>query len=181
MGGAGVSSGGEGDAKGRWTTRTLRAKTSSVSEKIERKTCLFSSRLMPLFLPCRGPRRKEEKRREDVTQHASSRPSGADATSTGPSQETYHDGRFPARLKYRPPLPSPPAASSQVKSLSTPSPTDRLFFVLLVSRPLQLQQQRDLDRIFPSSRWHVRNKQQLRGEDQPSGRFQAQGGEERSS
>ena len=118
--GAGVSSGGEGDAKGRWTTRTLRAKTSSVSEKIERKTCLFSSRLMPLFLPCRGPRRKEEKRREDVTQHASSRPSGADATSTGPSQETYHDGRFPARLKYRPPLPPPPAASSQLKSLSTP-------------------------------------------------------------
>ena len=140
-GGAGVSSGGEGDAKGRWTTRTLRAKTSSVSEKIERKTCLFSSRLMPLFLPCRGPRegKKEEKRREDVTQHASSRPSGADATSTGPSQETYHDGRFPARLKNRPPLPSPPAASSQVKSLSTPSPTDRLF---LSSSFPALQQQR---------------------------------------
>ena len=57
----------------------MRAKTSSVSEKIERKTCLFSSRLMPLFLPCRGPRKKvwkerrEEKRRRYSRELASKR------------------------------------------------------------------------------------------------------------
>ena len=83
-GGAGVSSGGEGDAKGRWTTRTLRAKTSSVSEKIERKTCLFSSRLMPLFLPCRGPRegKKEEKRRRYSTRELASKRGRRDVDGT---------------------------------------------------------------------------------------------------
>ena len=74
---------------------------------------------LPLLLEAHAPllalpwSEEGKKRREDVTQHASSRPSGADATSTGPSQETYHDGRFPARLKY---LPSPPLPSRRVKS-----------------------------------------------------------------
>ena len=82
--GAGVSSGGEGDTKGRWTTRTLRAKTSSVSEKIERKTCLFSSRLMPLFLPCRGPKkeRREEKRRRYSTRELASKRGRRDVDGT---------------------------------------------------------------------------------------------------
>ena len=175
-GGAGVSSGGEGDAKGRWTTRTLRAKTSSVSEKIERKTCLFSSRLMPLFLPCRGPRegKKEEKRRRYSTRELASK---ADATSTGPSQETYHDGRFPARLKTDSSSPLPAVKSSQV-SLH-PLPDRSTLFVPLVSCTATAE-----DPNFGSSRRAVGvydTRQQLRGEDQTSGRFQAQGGEERSS
>ena len=150
---------------------------------------------LPLLLEAHAPllalpwSEEGKKRREDVTQHASSRPSGADATSTGPSQETYHDGRFPARLKNRPPLPSPPAASSQVKSLSTPSPRgDRsTLFVLLVSRPPTAEDPNFGRGGVGSSRRAVgvyETRQQLRGprrSDQTSGRFQAQGGEERLS